>query len=99
MRLAFAVLLLSALPCAAQRLTPEEIKSIEEDIKREHPARESAPSNRPRDPAACDRARTNYTIWCGAPNSPKSYSRSCAEARDIYLKACESSPLSSPKSQ
>jgi hypothetical protein len=96
-------LLLAAAPCFAQdvadpgrRLSPEEIKRLDSQTQ---PAQSPAvpalkPTYRPRDPVACDRARTNYQLSCGAPTSRKSYSLQCAEANDIYLRACESSPRS-----
>ena len=103
MRLALAALIASAnclaqnLPDPGRRLSPEEIRRLDSETQpgpQGEPVPALKPSNRPRDPAACDRARTNYQIWCGPPNSRKSYSVQCAEANDIYLRACESSPRS-----
>ena len=105
-------LLLAAAACLAQnvadpgrRLSPEEIKRLDSETQ---PAPQSEPvpnlnppPSRPRDAVVCDRARTNYQIWCGAPTSRKSYSVQCAEANDIYLRACEggAEPRISPRSQ
>jgi hypothetical protein len=91
--------LLFVLPCAAQqvpdpgrRLSEEEIKRLDAETQGA-PRREAVPNLKPaprvlRDAVACDRARTNYQIWCGAPASRQSYSVQCAEANDLYLKAC-----------
>jgi hypothetical protein len=89
-----------ALPCAAQdvadpgrRLTPEEIRKLDSQTggpAEKPPVPQKKSSNSPKNPAACDQARTNYMMMCGAPNSNKSYSRGCAEARDIQIRACES---------
>jgi hypothetical protein len=99
-RVALVAALVVALPCAAQdvadpgrRLTPEEIRKL--DSQTEGPAEkpvvpQKQPSNTPKNRAACDQARTNYMLMCGAPNSNRSYSRGCAEARDIQMRACES---------
>jgi hypothetical protein len=83
-----------AAPCAAQdvadpgrRLTPEEIRRFDSQTQPAVPQKK--PSNSPKNPAACDRSRTNYLMMCGAPNSNKSYSRGCAEARDIQIRSCE----------
>ena len=76
-----------------RRLSPEEIKRLDSGTQPETRAPAgpnlSPPAKKPRDQAACDRARTNYTMWCRAPTSRASFSRECAEANDLYLKACE----------
>ena len=91
------LILLAAVPCRAQdvadpgrRLSPEEIKRLDSETQPAPPTKAGPPkpANRPRDPAACDRARTNYTLMCRAPSSRQSYSRECAEANDIYERAC-----------
>jgi hypothetical protein len=103
-------LLIAAAPCLAQdvadpgrRLSPEEIKRLDSQTQaapQSQAVPELKPANRPRDPLVCDRARTNYQLSCGAPTSRRSYSVQCAEANDLYLRACEGSePRISPKSQ
>jgi hypothetical protein len=104
-------LLLAAAPCLAQdvadpgrRLSPEEIKRLDSQTQPAPPSQpvpELKPASRPRDAVACDRARANYQMSCGAPASRKSYSVQCAEANDIYLRTCEggAEPRISPKSQ
>ena len=98
-RMRFAPCILLALSTASfaqpvadpgRRLTPEEIRRLDSETQ-SAPQGEAVPpkpANRPRDPALCDRARTNYTLMCRAPNSRQSYSRECAEANDIYERAC-----------
>jgi len=98
MRLLPALLFVAA-PCLAQevadpgrRLSPEEIRRLDagtQPTPQSQPFPNLKPANRPRDPVACDRARTNYQLSCGAPASRQSYSTRCAEANDLYLKACD----------
>ena len=99
MRIALAAVMFCATSFAqdvadpGRRLSPEEIKRLDSETQpapqNEPVPNLNPPAKKPRDPAACDRARTNYLIWCRAPTSRQSYSRSCAEANDLYLKACE----------
>jgi hypothetical protein len=79
------IALLLAAPCLAQdvadpgrRLSEEEIKRLDAQTQgapRREPVPNLKPSIRARDPVACDHARTNYQIWCGAPASRKSCRR------------------------
>jgi hypothetical protein len=92
--------LLAALPCAAQqapdpgrRLSPEEMKRLEAEGERgpyvqEPQQPDLKPRPVPKDPQVCDRARTNYMLMCGARDSPRSRTRECIEANDIYVRAC-----------
>jgi hypothetical protein len=91
------VALLGCTPCWSQDLPdPGRRLSEEEQAKdpeqrspaAKPPALDSRPVERPRDERACEGARVNYRLSCGAPNSPRSYSRECAEAFAIYDRAC-----------
>ena len=86
------VFCLFALPCLAQnlpdpgrRLSPEEQKA---DPEKRRPAKPPEDSRSPRDERACRNARIYYQLACGAPGSPGSYSRECAEAYALYRDSC-----------
>ena len=82
-----------ALPCLAQdlpdpgrRLSKEELAA---DPDKPLPARKPEKQRSgPRDPQACERARTYYTISCGAQGSRRDYSKSCSEAHELWRQAC-----------
>ena len=94
MRVVLLVALLAALPCGAQdlpdpgrRLSKEEQEADpEKRAPTKPPARQ--PAHRPRDAAACDRARTYYRLACGAPDSRRAQSQDCAEAYALYRSSC-----------
>ena len=95
MRLALLMLFIAAAPLCAQdlpdpgrRLTKEE---LEADPEKPPPAKPPATALRgehPRDPQACERARRNYQIFCGIPNTYRSRSFECAEAYAFYRQSC-----------
>jgi len=69
------------LPDPGRRLTKEEMEG------RPAPKQEK-PRSGPRDPQACERARTYYTMTCGAQGSRRDYSKSCSEAHELWRQAC-----------
>ena len=68
------------LPDPGRRLSKEEIEG--------KPRATPPPKPGPRDPQACERARTYYQVVCGAPESRRSHSRDCAEAYALYRQSC-----------
>lgn len=70
------------LPDPGRRLTKEEL----EGTASPRTAPRAKPG--PRDPLACERARTYYQAMCGAPESRRSRSRDCAEAYALYRQSC-----------
>ena len=51
--------------------------------------KDEKPRTGPRDPNACERARTYYTISCGAQLSRREFSQGCSEAYALYRQACQ----------
>jgi hypothetical protein len=75
------------LPDPGRRLSKEE-QAADPDKPRT-PAHATAPPRRSeRDLQACKSARIYYQLSCGAPGSPRSYGRSCAEADALYRQSC-----------
>jgi hypothetical protein len=68
------------LPDPGRRLTKEELEG--------KPRVAPPPKPGPRDPQACERARTYYQVMCGVPESRRSHSRDCAEAYALYRQSC-----------
>jgi hypothetical protein len=87
-----AAAIVFAVPCVAQdlpdparRLSKEELAA---DPDKPATPRTEKPRSGPRDPAACERARTYYTISCGALDSRRSHSQGCGEAYALYRQSC-----------
>jgi hypothetical protein len=95
-RIAFFLLLVAASPLGAQdlpdpgrRLTKEELEADPEKPRAaKPPAPPAAQGEHARDAQACERARRNYQLFCGAPNSYRSRSFECAEAYAFYRESC-----------
>ena len=88
--LAFAPAFAQDLPDPGRRVIEEErhaeqLKRSEAEEKRSWlvPAPE-----RKRDAKACEAARLEMQMYCGAPYSPKSHSMRCAESRAHYEQTC-----------
>ncbi len=74
------------LPDPGRRLTKEEQAA---DPEKPHaPALAPPPRRSERNEQACKSARIYYQLSCGAPGSPRSYGRSCAEADALYRQSC-----------
>ena len=68
------------LPDPGRRLSKEELEGKPRTAPPAKPG--------PRDPQACERARTYYQVMCGVPESRRSRSRDCAEAYALYRQSC-----------
>jgi len=96
LRLLVLVALLAASCCAraqdlpdpGRRLSKEEQAADPEKRSAPSPAMQAPPGTRVRDAKACNNARVNYQLSCGAPGSERSFSRSCGEAYAIYRQSC-----------
>jgi len=95
----FFFLGLLAAPAAAQNLpdpgrrVPETERQL--DLPKQDAAAEARsyavkpPPPRAADPRACESARLNWQLACGAPYSYKSRSQNCTEAYAIYRDSCD----------
>lgn len=88
MRLALLVGLLTTFTCSAQDLPDPGRRLTKEELEGRAAPRVDKPRTGPRDPQACERARTYYTISCGAQGSRREHSQGCGEAYAIYRQAC-----------
>ena len=93
MRLALIAILVASTPAFAQDL-PDPGRRLTKEEQQADPAKRAERAlpvrrNGPRDPAACERARTNYTLSCHAPDSNSSRSMLCAEAYALYRQSCD----------
>ena len=80
------------MPCAAQDL-PDPGRRLSREEMEADPDKRTPPkpdkSRGPRDVLACERARTYYTIACGAQDSRRSHGQNCGEAYALYRQACQ----------
>lgn len=76
------------MPDPGRRLSTEEQKADPEKQKVAPPAGVPGAGKRPYDARACRNARIYYQVSCGAPDSQRSYGRSCAEAYALYRESC-----------
>ena len=96
MRRVLLLLSFIAVPLEAQDL--DAPRRVLEEERRANQLRRSAaeesrtdlarPTERAKDPKACEDARLYYQMACGAPYSPKSRSMRCAEAQVAYRQSC-----------
>ena len=94
------LLLIVSLPAVAQNLNlADPARRVPEDeLQLDPPKRDATeearsyavkpPPPRAIDPHACERARVNWELACGAPYSYKSRSQICTEAYAIYRGTC-----------
>jgi hypothetical protein len=92
------VLLIFSLPAFAQNLADPGRRVPENELQLDPPKRDATeearshavkpPPPRAVDPRACENARVNRELACGAPYSHKSRSQICAEAYAIYRDNC-----------
>jgi hypothetical protein len=92
------VLLIFSLPAFAQNLADPGRRVPENELQLDPPKRDATeearshavkpPPPRAVDPRACENARVNRELACGAPYSHKSRSQICAEAYAIYRDIC-----------
>jgi hypothetical protein len=97
MRVATVILIVS-LPAFAQNLADPGRRVPENELQLDPPKRDATeearsyavkpPPPRAVDPRACESARVNWELACGAPYSYKSRSQLCAEAYAIYRGSC-----------
>ena len=84
--------MLLAAPCLAQDLPDPGRRLSKEELEADpdkQPAQKAAkPRTGPRDPLACERARTYYTISCGAVGSRREHSKDCGEAYAVWRQSC-----------
>jgi hypothetical protein len=80
--------LLLAVQALAQELPDPGRRLSREEMEGRAPPRTQKPRSAPRDPQACERSRTYYTMSCGAQGSRREFSKSCSEAYELYRQAC-----------
>jgi hypothetical protein len=74
------------LPDPGRRLSKEELTA---DPEKPSPRKaEPALRQNVREAEACERARTNYQLSCGAPYSRRSHSMECGTAYALYRQSC-----------
>jgi hypothetical protein len=80
--------LLVVVSASAQDLPDPGRRLSKEELEGKPRAGSPPPKPGPRDPQACERARTYYQVMCGVPESHRSRSRDCAEAYALYRQSC-----------